>query len=110
LCHDLLDSQRTLQTQLEALDLAHTGNQNSAEATINGTVTVGSARDKKHIVLDVGSTDGVRDGMQFHVYRGSTYKGRVRANVTAPDTCVCTIEQLVNGQTLESGDRVTTRL
>jgi len=107
LCNDMLDSQRMLQKQLETQQSAAGA---SLELEIVGTITVGSARDQEHVQIDVGSADGVRDGMTFEVYRGSTYKGRVRAKFTAPGTCMCSIELLTSGQTLESGDRVTTRL
>lgn len=62
----------------------------------------------KLVVLDKGKEDFVEIGYVFDVYRGSTYKGRVKVTEVQERTCTCEI--LSEKNPIVAGDSATTTL
>lgn len=62
------------------------------------------------VILNVGSDQKVARGMTFDVYRGGTYKGRVRIENVQPKQASALVIQPVKGQKIAQGDSATTRI
>jgi len=62
------------------------------------------------VMLNVGSEDGVKRGFTFEVYRGSQYKGQVRAENVQTKMSWAIITRTVPGTTISQGDRAATHL
>ncbi len=62
------------------------------------------------VMLNVGKNQNVKRGFTFDIYRGSVYKGQVRVSNVQDDIASATIVRNVDGQTIQQGDRATTRL
>ncbi len=60
--------------------------------------------------INRGTNDAVRVGLNFEVYRGSEYKGRVKVTRTSHDHCLGVVELEVAGRGIERGDNATTKL
>lgn len=103
-------SQRT--TELESL-VAYTGTtlQDILNVPkINGeVVTVKSEGGVELVALNVGASNDVKQGMAFEIYDGIDYKGRVRVRHLMDTKCAAEIIFSVDGETIASGDKATTR-
>jgi hypothetical protein len=62
------------------------------------------------VAINKGENDGVKRGMTFHVYKGSTYKGDVRVEEVQPTRCFALVRNVRPGQTISQGDSAATRL
>lgn len=60
------------------------------------------------VALSVGANDGVKQGMEFHVFDGPDYKGSVIVETVRPDMCSARIS--VERMTMSQGDSANTRL
>lgn len=65
---------------------------------------------RDRIEISIGSDDGLREGHQLDVYRGSAFLGRVKVSRTAPDKAVADIiREMLKGE-IKRGDRVKTKV
>ncbi|HVS19400.1 MAG TPA: hypothetical protein VMT18_12420 [Planctomycetota bacterium] len=62
------------------------------------------------VALNVGSEQGVKRGMTFQVYSGSTWKGQVRVENVQPGMSSALITDMIAGQTIAQGDSAATVL
>jgi len=62
------------------------------------------------VMLNVGSDNEVQRGFTFEIYRGSTYKGRVRVENVQGKYCSAVIIDAKAGTTIAQGDRAATNL
>lgn len=62
------------------------------------------------VMLSIGSDEGVQQGYQFTVYRGSRYIGQVVVEEVYSDMCAARIVRDMTRHALQRGDRVTTRI
>lgn len=62
------------------------------------------------VALNVGAADGVERGYTFEVYNGAAYKGQVRVENVHDGMCTALILRVEDGQTIQSGDKASTRL
>ena len=62
------------------------------------------------VSISAGSTDGVRRGMVFQIYRGATYKGEVRVESVSEGACAAVVTTSVAGTEIMRGDKATTAL
>jgi hypothetical protein len=72
-----------------------------------GSAIVGEISDVRNNLasLSIGSAQGVKDGMEFTIYRGSQYLGKVRINKVQPEQSAGELIQ-VQGD-VHAGDKVT---
>lgn len=78
---------------------------------VRGTVAVVKANVEPALVLiNVGSQDEVEAGYKFSVYREDQYVGRIIVENVVNDNAACRVEFVNEGQTVQVGDRVTTRI
>jgi len=77
------------------------------ETEIQGRITAVSMENRV-AQLNVGAASGVREGMRFLIYRGSTYVGDLKVAQVEPNDCAGILENL-QVQPLPQ-DRATTRL
>ncbi len=92
---------------------ARNGKRRQAASPITGTVLeTTDQRDgtTTHLVLDLGTYDGVSVGTTFEVYWGSEYKGQVTVQRASTETSACAVTRRVAGRSFAAGDKVTTRL
>lgn len=103
----------TLQAQLQAA-ISQTGislSDVSAQPLIEGAVLeVRTNVPPGLVALNVGSDDGVQQGMTFEIYGPSDYKGRVQVTSVLPDKCSALVTLQNQGTSIARGDRATTRL
>jgi hypothetical protein len=72
-----------------------------------------SVRDDVDVVLlSVGKQDLVREGYQFTIYQGGTYKGKVIVESVYPNMCSARIlgDLMAESQSIEEGDYASTRI
>lgn len=64
------------------------------------------------VLLSVGREDKVREGYQFTVYSGGTYKGKVMVESVYPNMCSARIlkDLMADTQTIQEGDNASTRV
>ena len=62
------------------------------------------------ILIDVGSNDKVESGFHFSVYRGGSFVGKLLVERVEQDAAACRVHFVSEGQTVQVGDSVTTRL
>lgn len=62
------------------------------------------------VALNVGSEQGVKRGMTFQIYSGSTWKGQVRVENVQPGMSSALITDMSTGQTIAQGDNAATIL
>ena len=64
------------------------------------------------VLLSVGREDKVKEGYQFTVYNGGTYKGKVMVESVYPNMCSARIlkELMADAQTIQEGDNASTRI
>jgi hypothetical protein len=62
------------------------------------------------VMLNVGSDNDVQRGFTFEIYRGSTYKGKVRVENVQGKYCSAVIIDAKAGTTIAQGDRAATNL
>jgi predicted nucleic acid-binding Zn-ribbon protein len=64
------------------------------------------------VMLSIGSSDSVKEGYEFTVYSGSTYKGKVQVESIYPNMCSAKIIPglTAKNQTIEEGDSASTRV
>jgi hypothetical protein len=62
------------------------------------------------VALNVGSEQGVKRGMTFQIYSGSTWKGQVRVENVQPGMSSALITNMTAGQTIAQGDNAATIL
>lgn len=62
------------------------------------------------VMLNVGSEQDVQRGFTFDIYRGSTYKGRVKVENVQGKYCSAVITDAKPGTTITQGDRASTNL
>lgn len=62
------------------------------------------------VALNVGSEQGVKRGMTFQIYSGSTWKGQVRVENVQPGMSSALITDMTAGQTIAQGDNAATVL
>ena len=79
---------------------------------VNGTViqVQGVPTQPEAVLIDRGPEDGVVPGMRLEVYSGSIYKGQLNVVDLVEGVSVCRPTQVVEGQELVTGDKVTSRL
>ena len=78
---------------------------------IDGAVTdTGTGADKGLVTLNCGHASGVREGMEFEVFSGAKYKGKVRVESVSKNASMARVVLMVDGGTFEVGDNVTTKL
>ena len=82
-----------------------------AEKPINAKVLTVRA-DVNVVLLSVGRNDMVKEGYQFTVYNGGTYKGKVMVESVYPNMCSARIlkELMADTQTIQEGDNASTRV
>lgn len=93
--------------------VATTGVPRNAAATpaIQGRVLQVSYDLKPGLVaLNVGSEQGVKRGMTFQIFNGSTWKGQVRVENVQPGMSSALITDMTAGQTIAQGDNAATIL
>ena len=56
------------------------------------------------VALNVGSEQGVKRGMTFQIFSGSTWKGQVRVENVQPGMSSALITDMTAGQTIAQGD------
>ena len=102
----VLQDDRLLATDLTAL------RERPAGTPISGSVlaTYGQEDQRTVVALDRGRNHGVTRDMMFEVYRGATYKGRVRVLDVREELSVGVVDREVDGAAVEVGDKVTTDL
>lgn len=61
------------------------------------------------VLIDVGTQDEVEEGYRFAVYRDGSYIGRLIVERIVNNKAACRVDFTVEGQTVQVGDRVTTR-
>jgi hypothetical protein len=102
-----------LNSEIEQL-VAMTGvvrNSIAATPKIDGRVLQVSFDLKPGLVaLNVGSEQGVKRGMTFQIYSGSTWKGQVRVENVQPGMSSALITNMTAGQTIAQGDNAATIL
>jgi hypothetical protein len=62
------------------------------------------------VALNVGANSGVKRGMTFQVYSGSSYKGYVRVETVRENMCSALIVAQVEGASIGQGDSASTNL
>ena len=62
------------------------------------------------IVVDIGDDDGVEIGYELSVYRGKSFVAKVHVERVEAGNAACRIEFVAEGQSIQPGDNVTTRL
>lgn len=62
------------------------------------------------VALNVGSEQGVKRGMTFQIFNGSTWKGQVRVENVQPGMSSALITDMTAGQTIAQGDNAATIL
>ena len=62
------------------------------------------------VALNRGSAHGVKRGMTFQIYNGSSYKGYVRVENVQDNFCSALIEGMVDGSSIGQGDSAATNL
>ena len=62
------------------------------------------------VMLNVGADNNVQRGFTFEIYRGSTYKGKVRVENVQGKYCSAVIIDSRPGTTIAQGDRAATNL
>lgn len=62
------------------------------------------------VALNVGSEQGVKRGMTFQIFSGSTWKGQVRVENVQPGMSSALITDMTAGQTIAQGDNAATVL
>jgi hypothetical protein len=62
------------------------------------------------VALNVGSEQGVKRGMTFQIFSGSTWKGQVRVENVQPGMSSALITDMTAGQTIAQGDNAATIL
>ncbi|HIG11166.1 MAG: hypothetical protein ABGY71_06730 [bacterium] len=82
-----------------------------AQKLINGSVLQANYDIQPGLVaINVGKDSGVTRGYTFQIFNGSEYKGEVRVENVRDKMCTALILTTVNGQSIQQGDRATTRL
>jgi DNA repair exonuclease SbcCD ATPase subunit len=61
-------------------------------------------------ILSVGSADGVTEGYEFHVYRGSTYVATVMVDRVFPNHCSTHVKHHLKKSPIQAGDSASTYL
>lgn len=64
------------------------------------------------VMLSIGSSDAVKEGYEFTVYNGATYKGKVQVESIYPNMCSAKIVPglTAKNQTIQEGDSASTRV
>lgn len=62
------------------------------------------------VSISAGSEQGVKKGMTFEIYRGNTYKGRVRVENVRDTFSSALVTLVAEGTTMSQGDSASTRL
>jgi uncharacterized protein (DUF3084 family) len=109
----LINQAGSLQTSLDTL-AANTGaslNDFQNVEKIDGAVMgIDASIEPGLVMINAGSSKGVKRGYVFDVYSGSNYKGRVRVDFVHPDVSSGQIVYLAQNQQIAQGDSATTRL
>jgi uncharacterized phage infection (PIP) family protein YhgE len=68
--------------------------------------------DANVVLLSVGREDKVREGYQFTIYNGGTYKGKVMVESVYPNMCSARIlkDLMADTETIQEGDNASTRV
>ena len=78
---------------------------------IRGAVAVVKANVEPALVLiNIGVQDEVKAGFKFSVYREAQYVGRIVVENVTNNNAACRVEFVNEGQAVQVGDRVTTRI
>ena len=93
------------------IDSLSAGDAIGAEAPINAKV-LSVREDVNVILLSVGKKDQVKEGYQFTIYQGGTYKGKVMVESVYPNMCSARIldDLMAEAQTIQEGDNASTRI
>ncbi len=62
------------------------------------------------VMLNRGKNHEVKPGFTFDIYRGQTYKGRAKVETVQAEYCSALVTTAVEGKTISTGDRASTRL
>jgi hypothetical protein len=62
------------------------------------------------VLIDVGRDDEVETGYRFSVYRGDIFIGKLVVERVEGDSAACRVHWLAEGQAVQAGDSVSTRL
>lgn len=62
------------------------------------------------VEISLGSDDGLREGLELDVSRGSQYLGRIRVRTTESDKAVCEILESYRKGAIQPGDKVDSKL
>ena len=62
------------------------------------------------VEISLGSDDGLRQGLELDVTRGSQYLGRIRVRTTESDKAVCEILESYRKGAIQPGDKVDSKL
>lgn len=93
------------------IDSLSAGDAIGAETPINAKV-LSVREDVNVILLSVGKKDQVKEGYQFTIYQGGTYKGKVMVESVYPNMCSARIldDLMAEAQTIQEGDNASTRI
>lgn len=75
---------------------------------VKGTIRTNNGQELLQIT--VGSDDKIFKGMKLTVFRENKYLGQARVVDLSPDTAVCLVDQQTRQGSIQSGDKVTTKL
>jgi hypothetical protein len=62
------------------------------------------------VEISLGSDDGLREGLELDVTRGSQYLGRIRVRTTESDKAVCEVLESYRKGAIQPGDKVDSKL
>jgi len=80
-----------------------------AQPIVKGAVvSVAADLSPQLVMLNVGSSDGVRRGTVFDIYSGGTYKARVRAEQVEAGICSAVVVRVAEGVSISAGDSAST--
>lgn len=65
---------------------------------------------KAFIIASIGSSEGVKIGYHLSVYRGQQFVGKIIVERAEPTVSSCRVLFVVDGQQIQVGDNITTRL
>lgn len=77
---------------------------------IDGAVVQVDEEGGQVLVLSVGENDKVEEGQEFTIFRGDRFIAKVKVDKVMPDMAGCRVLFLQNGESVQAGDKCTTRL
>lgn len=81
----------------------------NAQPVVDGTI-MNVTPALKTVAISLGENSGVTRGMSFSIHDGTTYKGEIRVTEVSDNVAFGRIENAVPNQTINKGDKATTRL